>query len=362
MDYVDWVGCVFAAVEEARKAADSGSRREPFLRLPNICRFLGFESEAALPSFDETEPASAAIDALVDLETMGLVKHVEYPLTYQMTVVGRKISRRGLPATWPSIFARSRDLDDEQLLVLSKAVEMAQERHEGYVCMRKVPLVQIQDALGIDWVGPHGRSKALYIYKDLTNLKLMKGRGGMGGQTLRPIYNGMVLITRRIATEQQVLIRNLLPDWESTNVDFKRELNLGRDKEKAEFVRDVLALANTKSPGRRFLVVGFGPTSRAFEKSVDPAINQDQLENILNVNATPAPRVIYARVPWESGHLGLIEVIREPQHLPYNAKRNLAHLQTGNVYVRHSSHTETASAEELKSLEAEGQRARERHQ
>ncbi len=182
----------------------------------------------------------------------------------------------------------------------------------------------------------------------------------MGGETLRPSYRGVVWATRRESTELQTLVRGLLPDWETTNVDFKRELNLGRDKEKAEFVRDVLALANTKSPGKRYLVVGFGSKSRVFEASVDPTIDQDRLENILLAYAEPAPRVIYSVLPWEGGQLGLVEVVREPWSLPYKVKRNLAHVRAGDIYVRHGSHTETPSPNELVSLEEEGQQARER--
>ncbi len=58
MDYVDWVDRVFAAVDDARKAADDGSRREPFLRFPYICGFLGLEGSS--PDFEETETAKAA--------------------------------------------------------------------------------------------------------------------------------------------------------------------------------------------------------------------------------------------------------------------------------------------------------------
>ena len=82
-----------------------------------------------------------------------------------------------------------------------------------------------------------------------------------------------------------------MPDWETTTVEFKRQVNLKLDKEKAEFVRDVLALATTKASGRRWLVIGFDNNTHQFTVSVDPAITQDRLEDILNAYASPAPQM-----------------------------------------------------------------------
>lgn len=360
MDYADWVGRVFAALEDAQRAAEDGSRRVPFLRFPSICRFL--EVEVETPGSEETEAAGAVMDALQDLEWLGLVKLVEHPLTYQMTQHGRKVAQGGLSTIWGSIFRSSADLDDEQLLVLRRAADLGQVPGGKHVRALAVPVVQIHSALreefGIEWAGPRGESKILHIYRDLGDMGLARLSGGRGGERMRPTYSGVVRTTRKETTEWQTLIQALLPDWENTNVDFKRELKLGRDKEKAEFVRDVLGLANTKSPGRRFLVIGFGPKSRVFEVSVDPDNDQDRMENILNSYADPAPRILYRIVPWESGSAGVVEVVREPYRLPYKVERNFAHLRAGGIFVRHGSHTEEPTPAELASLVAEGEHAR----
>jgi len=82
--------------------------------------------------------------------------------------------------------------------------------------------------------------------------------------------------------EGQALVLGLLEDWETTNVDFKRELRLDTKDEKAEFVRDVLALANTQVTGDRYLVTGFDPKTQNFTTTVDPKVTSDTIENILN--------------------------------------------------------------------------------
>jgi hypothetical protein len=70
------------------------------------------------------------------------------------------------------------------------------------------------------------------------------------------------------------LVADLVPEWATTTVEFKGQVNLKRNKEKAEFVRDVLALATTKASGRRWLVIGFDNGTHQFTDSVDSAITQ----------------------------------------------------------------------------------------
>jgi len=174
---------------------------------------------------------------------------------------------------------------------------------------------------------------------------------------LYPTYKGVVRATEAEQAALRELVAGLLPDWETTTVEFKRELNLKRNKEKAELVRDVLALATTKASGRRWLVIGFDPKTHQFAQSVDPAITQDRLEQILAAYAAPPPEIHYQRVRWNGGDVGLLEVRRDPARIPYRVTKALAHIAAGNVYVRHGSQVEPPTPAELADLEAEGRAA-----
>jgi hypothetical protein len=122
-------------------------------------------------------------------------------------------------------------------------------------------------------------------------------------------------------------------------------------------VRDILALATTKSSGQRFLIVGFDDQTQQFVQSVDPAITQNRLEQILNAYAAPVPQIRYHRVAWEQGEIGVIKVLRDPAKVPYRVTKTLAHISRGDVYVRHGSQVEPPTPAELAALEAEGQAA-----
>jgi hypothetical protein len=142
------------------------------------------------------------------------------------------------------------------------------------------------------------------------------------------------------------------------------KIHLVTKDDKAEFVRDVLALANTQVTGDRHLVSGFEPKTRAFTTPVDPRITQDTIENILNEFTKPPVAILYKAFPWMdgTGDVGLIEVVRDRSKVPYRVSRRLAGerkaIEEGDVYVRHGSHVAKASNEEIADLEAESARAR----
>lgn len=197
------------------------------------------------------------------------------------------------------------------------------------------------------------------IVASLKAAGMVREHSALGGYIRAwPTYVGVVRVTKAEPHEWQSVIRDALADWETTNVDFKRELGLDRDAAKAEFVRDVLALANTKSSGRRFLIVGFGDQSRELEVAFDPRVTQERMEQVLTAWAEPRPAIKLAKVQWNEGVAGVVEVFRDPAMLPYLAKKSAGKLKADIVYVRHGSHSEPATDTEREALQQEGQRAR----
>jgi hypothetical protein len=315
---------------------------------------LGGPSDPSSPAFHESPELSAFGDAVMDLDRLGLVEPgtARSPMV-RLTQEGRRLAAESLRTIWPEIFAIY--LDDEQLAFLREATALSEDRQVGYARVEWVPWQKVFDALGLR---TSDNTPAYDITARLEEAGCLARKAGLGGFIeVYPTYVGIVRATEQVQTELQQLVAGLLPEWETTNVEFKRQLDLATKAGKAEFVRDILALATTKSSGERFLIVGFDDKTRQFARSVDPAITQNQLEQLLNAYAAPAPEIRYHRVAWDQGEIGVIKVLRDPAKVPYRVSKTLAHITKGGVYVRHGSQVEPPTPDELNALEAEGQAA-----
>ena len=157
-------------------------------------------------------------------------------------------------------------------------------------------------------------------------------------------------------------VRELVDEWETTNVEIMRGLQLSRNTDKATLVKELLGLVTTKSSGSRYLIIGFDDDTHDFYESADPGINQDRLEDILNAYCLEAPKIRYATVPYGDGcNVGLIELFREPEKIPYQVSKDLGGkkgIQEGDIFVRHGSQTEAPTPAELEELNKEGAAAR----
>lgn len=212
------------------------------------------------------------------------------------------------------------------------------------------------DALGWDWAD-NGLGRGFQMVRTLASLDLVSNQSTMQTPKFYLRFYGLVLGTETLQLELQALIGSLLPYWETVNVDFKEQLPLNSPKQKGEFARDVLCLANTQVTGSRYIVIGFSDRTRSFTRSVDDNITRDRLEDILNAYTRPAVQVRYNQVPWETGVAGLIEVLSDRTKVPYRAARETSSLKDGEVYVRRSTHCNPATQEEVSELEEEARRS-----
>lgn len=110
---------------------------------------------------------------------------------------------------------------------------------------------------------------------------------------LRSTYRGLVWEYRRKFTPESKFIDGLVAEWETTSMDFKRELYLDTASRKAEFIKDVIGLANTQASGRRWMIVGFDDKTRAFHGPPGIEITQDLIEHLLSPYTTPNLEVGY---------------------------------------------------------------------
>lgn len=179
--------------------------------------------------------------------------------------------------------------------------------------------------------------------------------------SVRATYKGLVLQTKRHLTIEAHEIDKLVEEWETTSVDFKRELKTKTKDEKAEFTKDILGLANTQASGERWLILGFDDKSRSYHSAPDPNLSQDHLEQILAAYTDPPVEVRYDVVEHYRGPVGRVRVLRDPAKLPYAVARSVGdkkRVTEGQIFVRHGSQTEEPTSRELAALRAEGKKAR----
>lgn len=351
MDYVDWVNIVMKGFVEAWQKSNANSKLVG-ISIHEIIPELGFDVDTRTSDFERTKIAEAVNDSLRDLDRMGLIE-AEYRY-YKLTQEGSKFPVADLCTSWKQIMGVF--LDEDQTQFLKKVAEIGQEYFDGHVCLEDLTAQQIFSELNWSW-DHDGMAKGYLITQQLHDIGMIHRNATMGGHIgVIPTYAGITRITREIETEWSGLLTQLIDEWETTNVDFKRELNLNKDKEKAEFVRDILGIATTKSSGRRFLIIGFDDKTRSFIQSVDPNITQERLEQILFAYSEPTPKIKYCSVNWSSGTVGIIEVFRNSSEIPYKVKKDIGGkngISVGEVYVRHGSHTEAPTHRELDDLNNE---------
>lgn len=341
--YVDWVEHVLRAVVDAFDDGDGFAAGIDAVR-----RELGVDLD------DRAEPLW---DALRDLERLGLIDASNGHFV-KIDQEARKIRVAPLRRSWAQIHGVW--LDEDQERFLAKLCEMSERREEEWAYLEEVQGDKALEALG----ETPARGDAYRYISALSDLGLVDARRmTMGSMPTFPTYAGLVRATEKVASEGQALVQTLLEDWETTNTDFKRELHLASKDDKAEFLRDVLALANTQVTGDRYLVTGFDPESHAFTTTADPSVTQDRIEDVLNEYTEPPVTVKYVTFTWTdgSGEVGVLEVKRDRSKVPYRVRRPLRGaknaIHAGEVFVRHGSHIAVASTEEFTDLEEEASRA-----
>lgn len=344
--YLGWVEAVARACATA--APSSGS----FTLLDDLVPLLDDPLRAGR---DHGVTSQALFHALEDLDALGVVRFRDGSWV-QPTQFTRRIRHEGASVRdlWRSLTVGY--LDPEQQSFLTALVTATITRPE-VVDLGMVQSADVFDALG--WTEDGHDTMGLLV--GLSGLGYVQYLPETGPSMLvRPTYAAVVRITQHVAGDWQRRTAVLLEEGETTTVDFKRVLRLDGERDKGEFVRDVLGLATTKASGRdRFLVIGFDDDTRRLVADADPALTRERLEQIINAYTEPRPELDWVTFPYEEGAAGAVVVRRDPAKVPYRVSRPIWKLRPGQVFVRHGSHTEAPTETELAALIAEGQRAQE---
>jgi hypothetical protein len=242
---------------------------------------------------------------------------------------------------------------------LAAAVRRSEVRGDRFASMSQTTAKEVFEDLGWPW----DIARAIALTKSLETKSCLHAWPTMGGPVgMRVTYVGVVAGTQEEESRDQELLAELLADWETTTVDFKRELNVDTAAGKLDFAHDVLTVANVQGRQRRALVIGFDPKTRAAVTSLDSKITEDRLEDVVNANTIGRrPGVRLRRIPWQGITVGLIEIARDAAALPYRAGETLKEKYGSDILIRRGTHSAIADADEIADLEDEAARARERH-
>jgi hypothetical protein len=148
----------------------------------------------------------------------------------------------------------------------------------------------------------------------------------------------IALITKEELIEQLALKR------EGFTLDYKEDLLLGSEPKKAEFIKDVLALANSGSPA--YIVTG---VENETWKPVGITKNhsQAQLNQILQNRTDPPVKVEYAEMEVNGKTHGVVKISGEDPPYVTMVKDRYGSIQRGTVYVRNFDINEGARRADL---------------
>ena len=350
MDFVDW--CSFVL----NKLIEEG--RNPHIDRMRLAQIVYGDEIRTKGGFRESSLRRGMLDAVEELAKIGLVD--ADGTFFKVTVDGRAFAKDPIPV-WQAICETELEPEEERILrvVNRESARLAAEpTHAWLELIDREPLSK---EFGIE-AGMEMIETLNPVTQDLSDRGFIvrHGRGGFHLDT-KATYKELVWQTRRGFTLESQFIDSLVQEWETTGVEFKRELHLDTADHKAEFVKDVLSLANTKASGKRWLIIGFDNKTHAYHSAPDPTVTPDRIEQILAHYTDPVVQVRYEVVRYRSGDVGKLEVLRDPGKLPYKVTTSIGEkkrIEAGQICVRHGSQIEAPTQSELDALIAESTSAR----
>lgn len=278
MGFIEW--CDFVLDKIMEMAAGDVQVRSYGTDEWDIARAIVGSDTVSQPGFDSTPIRRALLDALEDLASMSLLKKVSTSM-YKLTADGERFAEDKIPV-WEAICATTVKPEQQEVLLLVNRLSP----HSG------------PDHAWLDWVNRNtllaelnwsGRVELLpAIARELQEQHLVRTLERLGPHIdLKATYRGLVWELRRGLTLESKFIDSLVAEWETDSVEFKRQLETKTADQKAELIKDVIALANTQVSGQRWMIIGFDDESRSYYGPPDPKITQEHLEQLMSQYTAP---------------------------------------------------------------------------
>ena len=147
------------------------------------------------------------------------------------------------------------------------------------------------------------------------------------------------------------ILETLLQGEEGTTLDHKSEQYkfIGAiEGEKAELLKDILAMANAWKTSDAHIVVGAkeNPGGRAFVQGVSEHIDDAKLQQFVNAKTNVPVTFSYEAVTVDGMMLGVFTIAKDQQR-PVWLKKDFGSLQSLAVYLRRGSSTAVADPDEI---------------
>lgn len=350
MNFIEW--CDFILIKLIELSRQDSTARSIGVDQWQLSRFLLGGKPTSQEEYDGSTFQKGLVDAVTNLQGLSLVEQDSH---WKVTKAGRTLATDMMPLWW-NICQEKLEKEHQQLLQVVNRLSPHSEDDHAWV--EGIAEKTLTAELG--WSADPLLLES--VANDLEQWGFVSGLFFFGGMQLTATYRGLVWETKQGFTLMSRLIDDLVAEWETTSVDFKRELQLDTADQKAEFIKDVLSLANTKASGQRWMVIGFDDRSRTYYGAPDQAITQNRIEQIVARCTTPCVDVQYNPVDYRGGSVGMLEVLRDPQKLPYRVARSIIgekkRIEQDDIYVRHGSQVEKPSPLEEQALIDEGIQAR----
>jgi hypothetical protein len=309
MDYVEWCELVLRTMGIA--GDESAQIRNYGIDQDSLARRVWRESHSEVAEQIETEEGADIIySVLFDLYKTLLVDDANATFI-KLTREGRGAAKEIFPVWENACFIQLDSLLESTLKIINKHSHVPDQY---FARVRFVPMNTVHCELDNDQMT---QEDVWEVLRELEALGLIWWDGGPEPDEIRATYRGLLWETRRDQVIGSRFIDSLVAEWETTSVEFKRELRLDTADQKAEFVKDVIGLANTQASGRRWLIVGFDDRTRAYRTSRDPTVTQNRIENVLARCTAPHLDVRYETTIYKGEPVGRLEVLRDPKKLPY---------------------------------------------
>lgn len=145
-------------------------------------------------------------------------------------------------------------------------------------------------------------------------------------------------------------LQTLMLRSEGVDLDFKQSqypFEGASSEEKAELLKDILAMANTKRTGDAYILVGVREerTGPAEVVGIDRSIDDAKLQQFVNSKVNRPVLFHYFERAFEGKQIGVFVI--PPQAGPIYLKSKFANLPEHKVYVRHGSSTAVADPDEI---------------
>lgn len=360
MDYVEWCELVLRTMGEA--GAESPQFRNHGIDEQRLGRRVwGDRYERIAKGFKTGENGDVLYNAVFDLYKELLVEDANATFM-KLTWDGRKSAQDIFPVWENACLIKLEPVLEHALRIIN---ERSNVPDEDFGRVEYVSTNTISCELGLS-NADLTLEDVEEMLRELMALGLAYWDGGEHPDEVRSTYRGLVWENRRDLVIGARFIDGLVAEWETTSVDFKRELSLDTASQKAEFIKDVIGLANTQASGRRRMIIGFDDKTRAHYGPPDSRITQNRIEQILGDYVQPFVDVRYEVIDYRASKVGVLEVLRDAVKIPHHVAKSLGdkaagdkkRIEEGQIFVRHGSQTEPPTPAELDAIREEAERAR----